>query len=163
MAARPNSQLLSQLPADRSKPGLTFDCVGVDYAGPMLIKSGPIRKPVLKKAYVAVFVCFVTKAVHLELVSDLTTAPFIATLRKFIGRKGIPSKMWSDHGTNFIGAERELKELLQGESSNGIADFCTSQGIKWIFTPEHAPHFGRLWDTTVKAFKVHIRKILGEV
>lgn len=163
VTARPNTQLLGQLPADRLQPGQSFDCVGVDYAGPMLIKSGPVRRPVLKKAYVAVFVCFTTKAVHLELVSDLTTAAFIATLRRFIGRRGLPSKIWSDHGSNFIGAERELKELLRGERSSELADFCASQGIRWTFTPEHAPHFGGLWEAAVKAFKVHIRKVIGEV
>ena len=86
--------------------------MGVDYAGPMLIKSGPVCKPVFKKAYVAVIVCFAIKAVHLELVSNLTTLAFIVTLRRFIGRRGIPRKIWSYHGTNFIGAEQEIKELL---------------------------------------------------
>ena len=91
-AARLNPQLFGQIPADRLNPGRTFDCVGIDYARPMLIKSGLICKPVLKKAYVAVFVCFATKVVHLELVLELTTAAFIATLHKFIGRRGIPTK-----------------------------------------------------------------------
>ena len=74
--------------------------------------------------------------VHLELVLELTTAAFIVTLHKFIGHSGIPSKIWSDRGTNFVGAKREIKELLQAESAKGVADFCTSQKIKWIFTPE---------------------------
>ena len=112
VAARTNSQPLGQLPAYRLKPGLAFDCVGIDLAGPMLIKFGPIRKPVLKKEYVAVFVCFATKAVHLELASDLTTTAFIATLYRFIGCRGIPSKIWSNHGTNFVGTKREIKELM---------------------------------------------------
>ena len=164
VAARPSPQLFGQLPTDRLNPGRAFDCVGIDYAGPLLIKSGPIRKPVLKKAYVAVFVCFATKAAHLELVSELTTEAFIATLRRFIGRRGLPSKIWSDHGTNFVGAEREIKELLRGErSTEGIAKFCVSQNIKWTFTPEHAPHFGGLWEAAVKAFKIHVRKVTGEV
>ena len=77
VAARPNPQLFGQIPADHLNPGLTFDCVGVDYAGPMLIKSGPILKQVSKNAYETVFVCFAAKAVHLELVSKLTTAAFI--------------------------------------------------------------------------------------
>ena len=118
VVARSSPQLFGQLPADRLNPGRKFDCVGVDYAGSLLIKSGPIRKPILRKAYVAVFVCFATKAVHLELVSELTTAASIATLRRFIGRRGIPNKIWSDHGTNFAGTEREIKELLQGENAN---------------------------------------------
>ena len=134
--------------------------MGVDYAGPLLITSSPIRKPVLKKAYVTVFVCFATKAVHLELVSELTTAAFIATLRRFIGRKGIPSKIWSDHGTNFVAGEWEIKELLRGESGNGIAYFCILQKIKWTFTPEHAPHFGGLWEAAVKPSKSMLERYL---
>ena len=130
VAARPIPQLFGQMPINRLNPGQTFDCVGVNYANPLLIKSGPICKPVLKKAYVAVFVCFATKAVLLKLVSNFTTMAFIATLRKFIGRRGFPSKIWSNHDTNFVGAEREIKELLQGESAKGVAEFCTSQKIK---------------------------------
>ena len=91
--AIPTPQILGQLLADRLKPGPVFDCVGIDYAGPVMVKSGPVRRPVLTKAYVAVFVCFTTKAVHLELVSELTTSAFIAALRRFIGRRGIPSTM----------------------------------------------------------------------
>ena len=161
--ATPTPQIFGQLPADRLKPGPVFDCVGVDYAGPVMVKSGPVRRPILTKAYVAVFVCFTTKAVHLELVSELTTSAFIAALRRFIGRRGIPSAIWSDHGTNFVGAEREIKEMMQKESSDSVAEFCALQKIKWKFTPEHAPHFGGLWEAAVRSFKKHVRKVLGEV
>ena len=163
VAAKPSPQIIGQLPPDRLDPRATFVCVGVDYAGPMLIKSGPVRKPVLRKSYVAVFVCFATKAVHLELVSDLTTSAFIATLRRFIGRRGIPNTIWSDHGTNFVGAEREIKELLRNQGSVAIGEFCSSQNINWRFAPEHAPHFGGLWEAAVKSFKTHVKRILGEV
>ena len=62
VASRPKPQILGQLPADRLHPGPVFNRIGVDYAGPFLIKLGPVRKPVVRKAYVAVFVCFATKA-----------------------------------------------------------------------------------------------------
>ena len=71
VASRPKPQILGQLPADRLHPGPVFDRIGMDYAGPFLVKSGPVRKPIISKAYVAVFVCFATKVVHLEVVSDL--------------------------------------------------------------------------------------------
>ena len=91
---------------------------------------------------------------------------FILTLCRFtcIVYRGIPSTPWSDHDTNFVhvGAEWEIWELSRGESSNGIADFCNSQKIKWSFTLEHAPHFGGLWEAVVNS-KVHVRKTLGEV
>lgn len=161
------SQLLGQLPSDRLKSGSVFERVGLDYAGPILVKSGYIRRPTITKAYVCVFVAFATKAVHLEPVSDLTTAAFIATLRRFIARRGKPTVIWSDHGTNFVGAANEIKELHefwdhQG-TKNSIADFCSGQGILWRFTPEHAPHFGGLWEAAVKSFKYHLRRVVGDV
>ena len=158
VSARPNNKEFRQLPADRLKPGLAFDRVGVDYAGPIHVKSGPVRKPVYRKAYVAVFVCFVTKAVHLEAVSDLTTASFIGTLRRFIGQRGLPSILWSDHGTNFTGAATEIRQMLR-KSNNEISMFCVKQNTQWRFTPEHAPHFGGLWEAAVKSFKTHLKRV----
>ena len=83
--------MLGQLPIERLTPGPVFDKVGVDYAGPLLIEYGHVRKPTIVKSYVCVFVSLTVKAVHLELVSDLTTDAFIACLRRFICRRGIPS------------------------------------------------------------------------
>ena len=163
VAARPAPQIHGQLPADRVRPGQVFDCVGIDYAGPVLVKYGPVRKPRFTKGYVAVFVCLATKAVHLELVSDLTTSALIATLRRFVGRRGIPSTLWSDHGTNFVGAERELQNLLRDEDTARVVQgYCNSHRIKWKFIPERTPHFGGLWEAAVKSFKSHLRKVLGE-
>ena len=164
VAAKPTPQLRGQLPADRLKSGQVFDCVGVDYAGPVSIKYGPVRKPRFIKGYVAVFVCLATKAVHLELVSDLTTSAFIATLRRFIGQRGIPLTIWSDHGTNFVGAEKEIYRLLRQDkdSVQVIREFCTSNKIVWKFIPERAPHFGGLWEAAVRSFKSHLKRVLGE-
>ena len=103
------------------------------------------------------------KAVHLELVSDLTSEAFIACLRRFIARRGKPSHIWSDHGTNFVGANRELKELVEflSEQKNAkkVSEFCSSQKIDWSFIPEHAPHFGGLWEAAVKSLKTHLKKV----
>ena len=95
---------MGQLPFERVTPDLVFSRVGIDYAGPVLIKLGHIRKPTLIKAYIAVFVSLSVKAVHIELVSDLMSEAFIACLRRFIARRGKPTLIWSDHGTNFVGA-----------------------------------------------------------
>ena len=113
ISARPQPQMLGQLPTERLTPCLVFDHVGVDYAGPVYIKYGLVRKPTIVKAYICVFVSLSVKAVHLELVSNLTTEAFIAALRRFIARRSRPSTIWSDHGTNFIGAAREIKELVR--------------------------------------------------
>ena len=102
----------------RVRTGQVFDFVGVDYTCPVLIKHGPVRNPHFTKGYVAVFVCLATKAVHLELVSDLMTSAFIATRRRFLGQQGLPLTTWSDHGTNFIRAEKEIYKLLQQDEES---------------------------------------------
>ena len=165
-SGRPQSQLLGQLPPERVTPGSVFQCVGVDYAGPVLIKGGSTRKPVVVRAYVSVFVSFNVKAVHLEPVSELTSAAFIAAFRRFIARRGKPRIMWSDHGTNFIGAARELKELYdflkELKVQQVISEFCSLQNIEWKLIPERAPHFGGLWESAVKSMKSHFKKVVGD-
>ena len=159
--------MLGQLPIERTTPDSIFEGVGVDYAGPFYVKYGFVRKPTIVKAYACVFVSLTVKAVHLELVSDLTSEAFIACLRCFVARCGKPSLIWSDHGTNFVGADRELKEFLeflQHQRTQGtISEFCSTQGIQWKFIPEHAPHFGGLWEAAVKSMKTHLKHVVANV
>ena len=84
VASRPKPQILGQLPADRLHPSPVFDRIGVDYAGPFWVKLGFVHKSVVRKVYVAVFVCFATKAIHLEVVLDQTTLAFLSALPRFI-------------------------------------------------------------------------------
>ena len=93
-------QQMGQFPIKRVTPDLVFENVGVNYAGPILVKYGYVRKPTLVKAYICIFVLLRVKATHIELVSDLTTDTFISTLRCFIARRGKPKLLCSDHGTN---------------------------------------------------------------
>ena len=83
-SAKPRPQLMGQLPLDRITPGIIFEKVGIDYAGPIYIKLGHVRKRTIVKAYICVFVAMSVKAVHLEAVSDLTSTAFIACLWRFI-------------------------------------------------------------------------------
>jgi len=156
---------MGQLPLQRITPDVVFENVGIDYAGPLYLKRGSVRKPTILKSYVCVFVSMSIKAVHLELVSDLSTEAFIACLRRFIARRGKPSSIWSDHGSNFIGANRILKELyaflLSRQTEETICNFCSSQGIDWHFIPERSPHFGGLWEAAVKSFKTHLARVIG--
>ena len=106
--ARPQPQLRGQLPLERVTPGSVFEKVKVDYAGPLKVKYGMVHKTHIVKAYVCVFVSL---ALHLEVVSDLTMEAFVAALHRFIACQRCPSIIWSDHGTNFVSANRELKDL----------------------------------------------------
>ena len=144
-------------------PGSVFEKIGVDYAGPLKVKYGMVRKTHVVKAYVCVFVSLAVKAVHLEVVSDLTMEAFVAALRRLIARRGYPSLIWSDHGTNFVSANRKLKDLCEflahQKTQGAISEFCVTRNIEWKFIPEHGPHFGGLWEAAVKSTKKHLRRI----
>lgn len=160
----PAKQQTGQLPQERITPSRPFSITGIDYAGPVYIK--PIHKRAAPtKAYISVFVCFVTKAVHLELVSDLSTPAFLTALRRFIARRGCPAHIHSDNGKNFQGAKNELRELYQlmqkEKTSEEIATYCADQGIQWHMVPPKAPHFGGLWEAAVKIAKKHLHRQLG--
>lgn len=154
-------QYMGDLPSQRVQPAQAFMRTGVDYAGPFLLKTGGPRSTKSTKAYIAVFVCFTTRAIHIELVSDLSTATFIAALTRFCSRRGLCSHLFSDNGTNFIGANAELKrwnKLLQDEAVN---NYCLAKGITWNFIPPRSPHFGGLWEAGVKSIKTHMKRVLG--
>ena len=159
--------MLGQLPPERVTPGTMFEKVRIDYAGPLQVKYGMVRKPVVMKTYICVFVSLTIKAIHLEAVSDLITEAFIAALQRFVARRGSPTLIWSDNGTNFVGANRELKEMYefvaQQDFGRIITDVCASLGIEWRFIPGHGPHFGGLWEAAVKSAKTHLRRVVGEV
>lgn len=161
----PISQPPGQLPKSRIAPSRAFAVTGVDYCGPVYLK--PVhRKAAVQKAYIAVFVCFSTKAVHLELVGDLTTAAFLAALRRFVSRRGLPTEIHSDNGLNFQGASnhlRELYDLLRDPVANAeITNATSQQGIQWRFIPPRAPNFGGLWEAAVKSAKTSLVRVLGQ-
>ena len=89
---------MGQLPPSRVSPTDVFAETGIDYAGPFVLKRGYTRKPQFVKGYLAVFVCMVTKAVHLEVVSDQTTAALVAALKRFCARRVRPRNLYSDMG-----------------------------------------------------------------
>jgi hypothetical protein len=158
-------EVMADLPSFRVTQARAFSKVGVDYAGPFLIRPIQPRSKVTLKAYIAVFICPVTRAIHLEVVSDLSTSAFLASLRRFVSRRGRPTDIYSDCGTNFVGADNELKDMykmfLSSPHNLLISKEMTNMGITWHFNPPAAPHFGGLWEAGVKSMKHHLRRIMG--
>ncbi|XP_076383120.1 uncharacterized protein LOC143260685 [Megalopta genalis] len=155
--------LMGNLPAARVTESRPFRNSGVDYCGPFYIKERRHRNRTRIKVYVAVFTCFVTKAVHLEVAGDLTTDDFMAALKRFVARRRACQNMHSDNGTNFVGADNELREICRTlPTDERLQNFLTTKGITWHFTPALSPHFGGLWEAAVKAFKHHIKRVVGE-
>jgi len=163
--AQATQQLIGELPPSRVRPSRPFLTTGVDYAGPILLRLGPTRSKTIVKGYIAIFVCLVTKAFHIEVVTSLTIEAFLAALRRFIARRGKPRTMYSDNDTNFQGASNELHEIYNmlhtSSQMTRIQDFLTSEGCDWKYIPPHSPHFGGLWEAAVKSMKYHLRRTLG--
>lgn len=103
--------IMADLPTSRYCQGRPFLNVGIDYAGPFTYKTGPRRNSPRAKCWFALFICMSTKCIHLELVSELTTQAFLACLDRFVGRRGLPTNIFSDNGTNFQGASSYLSEV----------------------------------------------------
>jgi Pao retrotransposon peptidase/Protein of unknown function (DUF1759)/Family of unknown function (DUF5641)/Putative peptidase (DUF1758)/Integrase zinc binding domain len=158
-------QLMGDLPAARVLPSPPFSSTGVDFAGPFKTRASAGRGIKSNKSYISVFVCMVTKAVHLELVSSLETKSFLAALRRFISRRGACSDIYSDNGTNFRGAANQLDKDLQEaikKSTQHAAEKLANDKIKWHFIPPATPHFGGLWEAAVKSVKKLLRTTLAE-
>ncbi|XP_072392244.1 uncharacterized protein [Diabrotica undecimpunctata] len=154
---------MGDLPKDRVDPFPPFYITGVDYAGYFLLKDRKERGCKLLKAYVALFVCFTARAVHLELVSDLTAHSLIAAFKRFVSRRGKPLKMHSDNGTNFQDANRKLKEFYDFIKTNKreIQGHSTIESIAWHFIPSQSTHFGGLWEAGVKSMKSHLKRVVS--
>lgn len=145
---------MSDMPIYRVNQVKAFSTVGVDFGGPFRIKLGTHRGAKLDKAYLCLFVCLATKAVHLEVVSTLSSEGFIAALRRFVGRRGRCNTIHADCGTNFVGARNQFLLLMEEASS--------SEHIEFKFNPPSAPHFGGVWEIQIKAAKSHLYRIVGE-
>lgn len=160
------TQIMAALPPERTQLSRPFTNTGVDFAGPFNIKSFSGRACVVTKGYVCVFVCFATKAIHLEVTSDLSTQSFLAAFTRFIGRRGCPSCMYSDNGTNFVGAAEMLRkdcmEFMKAVKTT-IVQQHIHQSLDWKFIPPGAPHMGGLWEAGVKSFKTHLRKFMPKM
>ncbi|XP_050294309.1 uncharacterized protein LOC126734653 [Anthonomus grandis grandis] len=160
--AKSTKYLMGNLPKTRITPSRPFSVSGVDYAGPFSLRDRKGRNFRINKAYIALFVCFATKAIHLELVSDLTSECFLAALYRFKSRRGKCIQIYSDQGTTFVGALNELNAFLK-EHSSTISDKLANQGIQWNFIPPRAPHFGGLWESSVKSVKFHLKRVVGSL
>ena len=150
------NQLMADLPAERITASKPFQTCGLDLAGPIFTKSN-------QKTYIAFFVCFVIKAVHIELVEDLTKEACISAIMRFISRRGLPKKIVSDNGRNFIGARNDMikvQQLLDAAketNDRSVGNFMAHQGIEWETIPPRSPHF----EAAVKSMKRHLRRVVG--
>lgn len=144
----------------------TLSCkvTSLDFCGPFYYKN-PVRNKAPIKCYICIIICFSTKAVHLELVSDLSTSAFFNAFRRFILSRGQPARIWLYNATNFVAARNELKDLkrlfLNTSHQTAVHEFRLTDSIEWRFTPPRSPHYGGLWEAAVKTAKDHFYRAVG--
>ena len=155
--AKPAQQITAPLPRDRITESPPFEVTGVDFAGPLYVKvSGA-----LTKAYITLFTCAVTRAVHLELVSSQSTEHFLLALKRFIARRGLCKVIYSDNAKTFKRADQDMKELWRSIKDPQLLEYFSQRGISWRFIAERAAWWGGFWERLVRSVKTCLRKVLG--
>ena len=139
--------VMAYLPEDRSDASTAFTNVGSDYFGPLIAKIGRRNE----KRWCYLFTCLTRRAVHIEVVPKLDTDSCLNAIMRFTARRGKPSTIISDNGTNFVGVERELSESVAAWNKEGIEEHLIQRGIRWKFKPPAAPHFGGVWERLVRS------------
>ena len=153
------SQKMADLPSERVVPSPPFTHCGADAFGPVIVKEG--RKEV--KRYGIIFTCMALRAVHIEVTSKLDTDTFIQALRRFISRRGQVSSIRTDNGTNFTGAERELKAALEEMDNTKISEFLLAKGCDWIVwkrNPPEASHMGGVWERQIRSIRTILTALM---
>lgn len=151
------TQLVGNLPIDRVTMTPPFTTVAVDYAGHFNLRASLTKKASIVKEYVAVFKCMSTGAIHLEAVTSLSTPAFITVFDRFISRRGLPTDVYSDNGTEFVGADNEFTRILK-EVEPKIGEFLREKRVQWHFTTPVAPHAGGYYESGVKTMKHHLKR-----
>ena len=156
--AVPGSQLMAPLPAGRVTPSRgPFEHCGVDYMGPLEIKQGRNRL----SRYCCVFTCLASRAVHLEMAYDLSTASFLIAFRRFPSVRGDTTRvMYSDNGTNFVGANSQLQKGLKriDQHRNELAP----RGIEWKHAPPLASHQGGIYEAMIRLVRKNMNLIMAD-
>lgn len=168
---------MAPLPRDRIIQSSPFEVVGIDFTGPLYVYQG---KPKIKydrdlkmkiasyegipcnKMYICLLTCAVTRAVHLELVWDLTTESFVNAFRRFLTAHGICKTIYSDNAKTFQKAEKDLKFYLELMKGKAFQNLLTEQNIQWNYILECSPWWGGFYERMMKTIKQPLKKILGK-
>ena len=158
MRGKPKGQRMADLPEERTEPSPPFTYCGLDCFGPFLVKEG--RREV--KRYGLIFTCLALRAIHVEVVDDLSADSFLNGLRCFIALRGGVRVIRCDRGTNFVGACHELKEGLKKMDQESIATRLIEMDCEFRFNPPSASHMGGVWERQIRSVRSVLGAILGQ-
>lgn len=156
-------QLMSDLPADRLEHTPPFTNVGVDAFGPWTITTRRTRGgSANSKRWAILFTCLTTRAIHIELVEEMSSSAFINALKRFEALRGKVKLYRSDRGTNFVGATDSLKIDAVNVEEKKIVDHLYQTGTKWIFNAPHSSHMGGVWERLIRICRKILESMLAE-
>jgi len=142
------------LPKTRTRDAPPFTITGIDFTGALYVRQDSNEI----KVYICLFTCATTRAIHLEVVTDLSTETFLLAFRRFVSRKSLPTVVMSDNASTYMSAATELYNLF---NSKTLATSLQRQGVEWKFIPKKAPWFGGFWERLVGLTKNCLKKVLG--
>nr|XP_034318941.1 uncharacterized protein LOC105335138 [Crassostrea gigas] len=143
-------QKMADLPSDRITPGLPFTTVGVDTFGPWTVLARKTRGGVINnKRWAIMFSCLTTRAIHIEVIEEMSSSSFINALRRFEAIRGPVKVFRSDKGTNFVGAADELGIQTLNVEDGPIKKHLRENGTVWIFNSPHSSHMGGSWERMI--------------
>jgi len=144
------------LPPFRVKEAPPFTHTGVDFAAPIFVKD--IVSGENKKVWLCLYTCCVVRAVHLDVVPDLTVVAFLRSFKRFTARRGIPMRIISDNGKTFKAAAKMIEALV---TSKDVQEHLTNAGTKWCFNVEKAPWWGGMFERLIRSTKRCLKKMIG--
>jgi len=142
------------LPKIRVQDVPPFSITGVDFTGALYVK----QRTEEVKVYICLFTCATSRAIHLEVVTDLSTATFLLAFRRFVARRSLPVIVMSDNASTYTSAADELTRLFTSEE---LSTVLGREGTRWMFIPKKAPWFGGYWERLIGLTKMAIKKTLG--
>ena len=156
---QPANPKMASLPAERVDICVPFEVTGMDVFGPLRVKQGGRAT---HKRWVLLFTCLGCRAVHVEVLQDMSTPTTINALVRFHARRPGLRVLYSDNGTNFRGADAELKKAVEAWNNSSMVETMHLSGIEWRFGPPNCPWFGGIWERLIKSVKKHLAAVLSE-
>ena len=142
------------LPEIRTRETVPFTVTGIDFTGALYVRQDYTET----KVYICLFTCATSRAIHLEVVTDLTVETFLLAFRRFTSRRSLPKVVVSDNASTYLAAAEELQQLLR---SDGLTEVLGRRGVVWRFIPRRAPWYGGWWERLIGLTKMSLKKVLG--